>query len=191
MENSSYAKGEGGIFMTILKETGGNIVLLRTALGMTQEEAAFRSNLSVSRYQDIERGCANTTADSLIRIAQTFQVDPRLLGIFTRENSELIFQIRNSVPDLLAGELPVYDAIVFLRRQKRLTQAQLARRSNISLARLRDIEHGCANVTVQTLARLANGLDISLPGLILVTMTEREIWENLSYIRNIAGIQVS
>ena len=179
--------------MTILEETGRNIVLLRTALGMTQEEAAFRSNLSVSRYQDIERGCANTTLDSLARIARTFQVDSRVLGAFTRPDGEIISEIRNSSRYLLErpeSGLPIYENIVLLRRQRRLTQAQLARKSNISPARLRDIEHGCANTTIRTLACLANGVDMSLLGLALVTVTEDELWEIVRRARDMAGIRI-
>lgn len=180
--------------MTILEETGRNIVLLRTALGITQEEAAFRSNLSVSRYQDIERGCSNTTLDSLTRIAETFQVDFRVLGTFTRPDKEILSEVQNSsrrLPEQPVGGLPIYENIVLLRREKRLTQVQLARKSNISPARLRDIEHGCANATIHTLACLANGFGMSLLGLAAVTMTEDELWEIVRRARDMVGIRVS
>lgn len=82
MENLSYSKREGGAFMTDLTEIGRNIVLLRRAQGLTQEEVAYRSHLSVSCLQAVEYGCQNTTVDTLIGIAEAPGIDSRVFGIF-------------------------------------------------------------------------------------------------------------
>lgn len=50
--------------MTDLDEIRKNIVLLRREQGLTQEDVAFRSNLSVNCLQAIEYGCRNTTVDT-------------------------------------------------------------------------------------------------------------------------------
>ena len=49
------------MIMPHLDEIGRNVVRLRKAQGLTQEQVAFHSNISISRLQDIEYGCQNGT----------------------------------------------------------------------------------------------------------------------------------
>ena len=82
--------------MPHLDEIGRNIVRLRKAQGLTQEQVAFHSSISVSRLQDIEYGCQNTTIDTLIYLASALQVDSRILGIFSMTDREIHSKIRGS-----------------------------------------------------------------------------------------------
>ena len=83
--------------MSNIVEAGRNIVLLRKALNMKQEEVAFLSNLSVSRLQDIECGCPNVTFDTLTCISKHWGVifaystffcslTQKFYQLFTRKN---------------------------------------------------------------------------------------------------------
>ena len=49
--------------------------------------------------------------------------------------------------------------IVSLRRQKQISQEQLALYSDMSVSYLRSIEQGTANPTINALSRLANTLE--------------------------------
>lgn len=52
--------------------------------------------------------------------------------------------------------------IVAYRKARGLSQEQLAFAAKVSIGRLRDIEHGTANYTRDTLFRLAEALEISV-----------------------------
>ena len=105
--------------MPHLDEIGRNIVRLRKAQGLTQEQVAFRSNISVSRLQDIEYGCQNTTIDTLICLARAFQVDSRILGIFSMTDKEILSEIRGSFrfQHCINGPLQICENIVQLRKR--------------------------------------------------------------------------
>lgn len=55
--------------MTNAAEIGRNIVLLRKAKNISQEQLALRAEMSVSFLRDIEHGQANPSLDSLERLA--------------------------------------------------------------------------------------------------------------------------
>ncbi len=59
----------------IYKRLGKNIKTQRKKIGLTQEEAAYRSKLGYKRWQCIEAGKANTTVSTLNRIASVLKVD--------------------------------------------------------------------------------------------------------------------
>lgn len=63
--------------------------------------------------------------------------------------------------------------IVYLRKEKGLTQEKLALETGISVSYLRRIEHGKANPTINELWKIAEVLDIELinPFAIAVTAT--------------------
>ena len=54
------------------------------------------------------------------------------------------------------------DTIVSLRKEKRLTQEQLALECEISISYLRRIEHGDANPTINELWRIAEILEADM-----------------------------
>jgi transcriptional regulator with XRE-family HTH domain len=53
-----------------------------------------------------------------------------------------------------------------LRRQKRLSQEQLAARADLHWTYVSGVERGLRNPGLNTLVRLANALDVSLPELL-------------------------
>lgn len=178
--------------MPHLDEIGKNIVLLRKAQGLTQEQVAFRSNISISRLQDIEYGCRNTTIDTLICLARALQVDSRILGIFSMSDKEIRSKTRSSfrLQHEINGPLQICENIVQLRKTEKLTQKELARMSNMSIARLRDIEHRCANVTTDKLFGIADAFGISLVELSAMSMSEAEFFQLIHRARIRAGMEV-
>lgn len=65
--------------------------------------------------------------------------------------------------------------IVLLRKSRRITQEQLALQSNISVSRLREIEHGVANLTLDVLESIAKTLDVAPPVLMIYSMSDIEV----------------
>jgi transcriptional regulator with XRE-family HTH domain len=55
---------------------GSNVRKLRLSLGMTQAELAERAESRRALISDVERGEANPTIDSLLRIATALRVEP-------------------------------------------------------------------------------------------------------------------
>jgi transcriptional regulator with XRE-family HTH domain len=55
---------------------GRNVRKLRLSLGMTQAELAERAESRRALISDVERGEANLTIDSLLRIATALRVEP-------------------------------------------------------------------------------------------------------------------
>ena len=178
--------------MLELKEIGRNIALLRHTQGMTQEQVAFRSGLSISRLQDIEHGCNNTTVDTLIRIAWVLKVNSRVLAIFSRSDDEILSAICRSprLPEQPGGVLQICRNITLLRKKEGLTQQQLACMANMSVSRLRDIEHGCANTTVYKLARIAEGFGLSVLELSVLTTSDHTLFSMIRAARDRAGLDM-
>lgn len=179
--------------MSNFAEIGGNIVLLRKGLHMTQEEVAFQSNLSVSRLQDIESGCPNITFDTLTCLSRTLRVDFRVLSILLKSDREILSAFhpqKPRLPGLNDGEFQIFSNIVLLRKVRGWTQKQLAQTSNISVARLRDIEHGCANTTVHKLSCIANAFSMSLLELSALSLSEEELLTLVHRARMVSGVQL-
>lgn len=69
--------------------------------------------------------------------------------------------------------------IVTLRKARRITQEQLALQSDVSVSRLREIEHGVANPSIDYLETIAKTLEVALPVLFLYSMNDIEVLELL------------
>lgn len=66
--------------MDLVAQLGKNVRTIRTVLGLSQEEIAFRAGLKRSYLSDLERGTRNPTVRALGRIAEALGVPPcRLL----------------------------------------------------------------------------------------------------------------
>ena len=78
-----------------------------------------------------------------------------------------------------------------LRKIRKLTQRQLAQLARVSPARLRDIEHGCANATIVLLERIAGALEVPLLALSALTTPEEDILTAMRAARAIAGREVA
>ena len=67
-----------------------------------------------------------------------------------------------------------------LRKSRRITQEQLAEAANVSVSYLRDIEHDCANPTINILEDIAAALGMPLFVLIMSSTAEEEREEALN-----------
>ena len=74
----------------------------------------------------------------------------------------------------MSDKVEIGKTIVKLRKSRRITQEQLADAANVSVSYLRDIEHDCANPTINILEDIADALQISLPALIISSTAEEE-----------------
>ena len=63
--------------MSIYEEIGETIVYLRKDKGLTQENLALETGISVSYLRLIEHGSANPTINELWKIAEVLEVDLR------------------------------------------------------------------------------------------------------------------
>ena len=159
-----------------LQETGKNIKEIREAKGLSQEKAAEKANISRNRWQEIEYGCKNITIETLRRMAEALGVSPITLGILKRPEVEIRFmwiQTWDRTEWKEAG-IEIGKTIHHLRKARNITQRELANLSKVSCARLRDIEHGCANVTVVVLDKIAEVLGLSLLEIGMLTVSEDE-----------------
>lgn len=168
--------------MSILVETGKNTVMLRRARGLTQEKAAFAANRSPSCWQLVEYGDRNTTIDTLRNVARVLGVAPLALGILSWSDGEILDALRQApqIPPVPFGE-----GVALLRKMQGLSQKELAKRAHVSAARLRDMEQGCANVTVAFLKRVAKGLGISLPALGALGLSEDQVLDMVHRAREV------
>lgn len=176
--------------MTNLEEIGKNVSLLRRARGLTQEDVAYRANISTSCLQAIEYRGRNMTVETVLRLSGSLGVDVRVIGIFTRTDQEILGELGKSrrLPRQGGEAMQICRNILLMRKEKGLSQAELARRSNISVGYLRDIEHGCANVTIGKLLGIAEGFGMSLVELRAVSMYEEELMELVYQARKAAKI---
>lgn len=63
----------------ILKLLGQNIRALRSSHGWTQETFAEHANINDKEVSHIEQGNRNITIETLVKIANAFEVEPSLL----------------------------------------------------------------------------------------------------------------
>ena len=168
--------------MSKQSETCGKICkeikMMRVALGCSQEWAALESNSSMTwwRKTESENGQPNMSLDTLNRAAKTLGVLPWVLGVLRLPDEELTAMIRK-IPRMEQGAEggQIGSNIVLLRKRQKLTQKQLAQMAGVSPARLRDIEHGCANTTILVLERIAGALGVPLLALSVLTVSEEDI----------------
>jgi transcriptional regulator with XRE-family HTH domain len=59
----------------MVKKLGKRIAHIRKSKGVTQEELAFESELSLSQIARIETGVINTSVNTLFIIAETLKVE--------------------------------------------------------------------------------------------------------------------
>lgn len=171
--------------MSYLVEIGQNMALLRKAKKLSQQKVADMANLSVNRWQELERGSKNATIDTLNCIAKALDVNPLALGIFRMPDSEIIslFNKRPEATQPLSKPDHFGSGIKSARESLGVTQKDFGALAHVSLGRLRDIEHGCANVTVDILDRIAAALDMSLLALFTIGISQDHLFEYVNAAR--------
>ena len=95
--------GQGGIFALYSVEIGMNIVKLRKARGMTQEQLGLQANVSITRLRDIEHGRANASMDTLKSIADFWGVALPMLFINSLEPVEVLEMLYRAQPEALTA----------------------------------------------------------------------------------------
>lgn len=141
------------------------------------ERVALEAGISVVWLRRIEKGEANITIDTITRIASALGVMPQVFWYMELSDEEIIAALREppGVAYLGAEVQHIGIRIVVLRKGQGVSQKELAEKSKVSLARLRDVEHGCANASVKLLARVAGALGVTLVGLSAPVMAEEEV----------------
>lgn len=71
-------------------EIGRNIVVLRKARHLTQEQLALRAGMSVSFLRSIEHGQANPSLKSLERLAEILDVDVWAFMLLQRADESIL-----------------------------------------------------------------------------------------------------
>ncbi|MCI8351098.1 MAG: helix-turn-helix transcriptional regulator [Oscillospiraceae bacterium] len=172
--------------MLYLVETEKNVILLRNARGLSQEQAALEAGISPGRWQQLEKGSKNTTLDTLRRMAKVVHVAPQVMGVLSLSDGEIL-ALHRQLPPLPSGTRPgtVGQNVTLLRKIRGLSQKELAKRAHVSAARLRDMELGCANVTVGFLERVATGLGVPLLALGTVGFSEDQVLDMVHSARAI------
>ena len=82
--------------MTNAAEIGRNIVLLRKAKNISQEQLALRAEMSVSFLRDIEHGQANPSLDSLERLADILGVDVWVFMLLSKNDGSILDTLHES-----------------------------------------------------------------------------------------------
>lgn len=65
----------GTSYADVLARLAGNVRRLRESRGLTQQQVAERAGLSIYQLRLVEGANANATAETLARLAQSFEVD--------------------------------------------------------------------------------------------------------------------
>ena len=176
--------------MTIIHEIGLNTRHLRQGQGLSLEEVVFRANLSVNCLQSVEHGRSNATVDTLIHIAQALNIDSQVFGVFAWADEYILSEIRKPpcLPLKHGDPLQVCENIILLRKERGISQKQLADNAGISPTYLRYIEQGCANMTMGKLLSIADAFDLTLMKLAFLAMPEEHLLRMVRDAREKAGI---
>ena len=111
--------------MLNLVEIGRNIAWLRELGDQSREDLALEAGMSISRLQELECGCENTTMETLRRIAEALNISPLTLEVLNYPDEEIVFMLRQRPPEMpewRPGRIQLGSNIVFLRRLRGLTQ---------------------------------------------------------------------
>lgn len=147
---------------------------MRVAAGLTQEEAAERIGLDPRHLQKLERGEANATLGTLLRVADGLGVSPTILVLVGPPKARA--SRRSTTVDEGAAYLPnppptattddatrraLGKAVARFRRAGAMTQVDLAARAGVSAQFIQAVEAGKRNLTLRSVVRLANALRVS------------------------------
>ncbi|MCI8870235.1 MAG: helix-turn-helix transcriptional regulator [Lawsonibacter sp.] len=79
--------------------------------------------------------------------------------------------------------------VVLLRKARGLSQKELACRAHVSAAYLRELEHGCANPTMELLGRIAESLEVSMLVLGALTLPDSAVLDAVHRVRAAAKLE--
>jgi len=129
---------------------GEQIRSLREERGYTLHDLAERASLSLSYLSEIERGSKKPSLKTIEKIALALNVP----------KTQLIQE------DISDSGLSMGDKIRLMRTKKEQSLQDLAQRAEISLTYLSEIERGNVYPALNTLKRIAGGLEVSVSSII-------------------------
>jgi len=125
---------------------GKTIRSFRRKRGLSLADLAERSQLSISYLSEIERGKKQPSLETLEKLSTALNISVQ--GLFTENESS-------------SSPLTPGDKIALLRRDKKLSQAELAEKVGISTTYLCQIEKGNVTPSLETLKAIAEALGVS------------------------------
>lgn len=129
---------------------GEQIRSLREQRGYTLQELARRANLSVSYLSEIERGSKRPSLKTIEKIA----------GALNVAKTQLL------EGDAADAGLSLGDKIRMIRSKKDLSLQEVSQKAGISISYLSEIERGTVYPSLETLQKIAGGLEVH-PGEII------------------------
>lgn len=123
----------------------------REAKALTLKQLAERTGLSISYISEIEKGAKTPSLKTLAKISVGLDIP---LGVLLPESNE-------SAPPMGLGE-----RLRLAREARGMSLAELGKQCGLSTTYLSEIERGEAKPAVQTLRKLAEALQVSLPTLL-------------------------
>ncbi|MCG8400934.1 MAG: helix-turn-helix domain-containing protein [Firmicutes bacterium] len=148
---------------------GDQIRALREERGHTLQDLAKRANLSLSYLSEIERGSKRPSLKTIEKLAAALNVSKTQL-------------IKGDITD--TGLSPG-DRIRIMRAEKNLSLQDMAQRAGISLSYLSDIERGTVYPALNTLKRIAGGLEVSVSS---IMGSEGSLGHKLKVLREEYGL---
>ena len=134
-----------------------NVLALRTTGKWSTRALARQAHVSRSTIVDLEKGQTNFSLRTLDKLAEALEV----------KTSSLVGKrpvARGEATDLIEAVLA--HNLATARKRLMFTQEQLSQHSGINRAMIANIERQARNPSLQTLARLAEALDLSIEGLL-------------------------
>lgn len=141
------------------KQVGETIRRLRLVRGMSQATLAKRSELHRSYIASVEAGERNVTINRLAGLAES--LDVTITALF-EDSYEAHPPEENSGGGL---HLHLGPAIRQLRLQRKVSQNGLAKATQLSRTYLSGVEAGKRNPALRNVARIADGLGVSITSL--------------------------
>jgi transcriptional regulator with XRE-family HTH domain len=132
---------------------------MRKLRRITQRELAARAGVSYRTVQTVEQALAPVRSSTMDRIAEALDTTlPELLSAEGRELPSIGERLRE------------------LRRDRKLSQEQLAEKAGVGAGVIGDLEQGRRETArIDTLAKLAGALGVALPVLFGAVMDEAEV----------------
>lgn len=130
---------------------------LRRRVGLSQKQLGERIGVSQVYISKLEKGeITGLTIEKLVKLSSALKVTPtELLDILLNiNNKRRIFY------------MPIGNNIARLRKEKSLTQKELAEKCNLSRSYLADLERDRYNPSLDSLKLVANGLGVSVSELL-------------------------
>ncbi len=144
------------------------IRLMRKEYGLTLEALAERANLNEKYVGRVERGESCLTFKTFACICNGFEINMTSFALKMENNrhcckKEVLHMGKEAFNERFETIIKkaLYQSLIEIRREKRLTQIELANFANINKTYYCFIERGYSNPTLKKLLKLCDALGIS------------------------------